>query len=99
MVLKSVGIVVWLFYECAVWASPHCAFLVARSVVNESLLRPGWRSALSFEDDDGGEEEAGGTEGKQDDGVAVGPLGGWWSGGGVVLALGAALGAGDWSSQ
>lgn len=50
------------------------------------------RSALPLEDDKGRDEEAAGGHGHQDDGVAVGALGGGWRGGGVVEALGAALG-------
>jgi hypothetical protein len=49
---------------------------------------------MAFEESEGGYEEAGCGEGQQDDGVAIGGLGFWWGGGGVVLALGAALGVG-----
>jgi len=46
---------------------------------------------LAFQDDDGGEEEAAGDDDHHHDGVAVCGLGCGWGGGGVVLALGAAL--------
>jgi hypothetical protein len=47
--------------------------------------------AMAFEEDEGSYEEAAGSESHQNDGVAVGCLGFRWSGGGVVLALRAAL--------
>jgi len=43
---------------------------------------------------DGGDEETPRGEREQDDGAAVGALCCGWSGGGVVEALGAALGVG-----
>ena len=49
---------------------------------------------MPFEKDEGCDKEAAGSYGHQNDGVAVGALGGGWSGGGVVAALGAALSAG-----
>jgi hypothetical protein len=49
---------------------------------------------VAFEQGEGGDEEASCSEGEEDDGVAVGSLGGGWCGGGVVEALGAALGMG-----
>jgi hypothetical protein len=49
---------------------------------------------VAFEEGEGADEEASCGEGEQEDGVAVGSLRGGWCGGGVVLALGAALGMG-----
>ena len=46
---------------------------------------------MAFEEGEGGGEEASCGEGQQDDGVAIGSLGGGWRGGGVVEALRAAL--------
>jgi hypothetical protein len=51
-------------------------------------------SAVASEKGEGGDEEASCGEGEEEDGVAVGSLGCGWSGGGVVEALGAALGVG-----
>ena len=51
-------------------------------------------SAVAFEEGEGGGEEASCSEGEEEDGVAVGSLGCGWGGGGVVEALGAALGVG-----
>jgi hypothetical protein len=51
---------------------------------------------MSFEESEGCGEEASCGEGEQDDGAAVGSLGCGWGGGGVVEALGAALGVGLW---
>jgi len=50
--------------------------------------------AVALEESKGGDEEASCSEGEQDDGVAVGSLGFWRGCGGVVQALGAALGMG-----
>ena len=47
---------------------------------------------MAFEESKGADEEAAGREGEEDDGVTVGCLGPGCSGGGVVLALSAALG-------
>lgn len=55
--------------------------------------------ALASEDGDGHEEEAGGAEGEQEDGVTVGALGGGWGCGGIISALGAALGMGGLCRQ
>jgi hypothetical protein len=53
----------------------------------------GWvDSAVAFEEIERGDEEAACGEGEEDDGVAVGSLGCRWGCGGVVEALGAALG-------
>jgi hypothetical protein len=49
---------------------------------------------VAFEEGEGGGEEASCGEGEEEDGVAVGSLGRGWGGGGVVEALGAALGVG-----
>ncbi len=51
------------------------------------------RSALMSEYGNGREEEASCADGEQDDGVAIGSLGGWGSSSGVVAALGASLSA------
>ena len=50
--------------------------------------------AVALEEGEGGDEETSCGEGEQDDSVTVGSLGGRGGGGGVVLALGAALGVG-----
>jgi hypothetical protein len=52
------------------------------------------RSALPFKQNKGCDEEATSDTRHEDNGVAVGAAGGGWSGGGVVAALGAALGEG-----
>jgi hypothetical protein len=49
---------------------------------------------VALEEGEGCDEEASCGEGEEDDGVAVGSLGCGWCGGGVVEALGAALGVG-----
>ena len=49
-------------------------------------------SARSTEEEKGAEEEDSGGDGHQDYGVAIGGLGFWWGGRGVVLALSASLG-------
>jgi hypothetical protein len=49
---------------------------------------------VAFEEGEGCGEEASCGEGEEDDSAAVGSLGCGWSGGGVVEALGAALGVG-----
>jgi hypothetical protein len=49
---------------------------------------------VALEEGEGGYEETTCGEGEQDDGAAVGSLGCGWGGGGVVEALGAALGVG-----
>jgi hypothetical protein len=51
-------------------------------------------SAVALEEGEGGGEEDSCGEGEQDNGVAIGLLSCRWGGGGVVEALGAALGAG-----
>jgi len=47
--------------------------------------------AGAAEEEEGSDEEPAGRDGHQDDGVAIGGLGFGWCGGGVVLALRAAL--------
>jgi len=49
---------------------------------------------VTLEESEGGGEEASCGEGEEEDGVTVGSLGLGWGGGGVVEALGAALGVG-----
>lgn len=49
---------------------------------------------MTLEESEGGDEEASCGEGEQDDGVTVGGLRFGWSSGGVVEALGTALGVG-----
>ena len=49
---------------------------------------------MAFEEGETRYEEAACGEGEEDDGAAVGPPGCGWGGGGVVEALGAALGVG-----
>jgi hypothetical protein len=67
-------------------------YLQSFDVIVLMLLRLGAIGlAVSFEDCEGCQEEAAGGEGEEDDGAAVGSLGGGWCGGGVVQALGAAL--------
>jgi hypothetical protein len=48
--------------------------------------------SVALEEIERGCEETTCGEGEEDDGVAIGSLGCWWGGGGVVEALGAALG-------
>lgn len=57
------------------------------------------RLALALEDGYGRDEETAGADGKQEDGVTIGALGGGWGGGGVVAALGAALSVGGERSE
>jgi hypothetical protein len=49
---------------------------------------------MAFEEGESGGEETACGEGEEDDGAAIGSLGCGWGGGGVVEALGAALGVG-----
>jgi hypothetical protein len=50
---------------------------------------------VALEESKGGDEETSSGEGEEDDGAAIGSLGCGGSGGGVVEALGAALGV-EW---
>ena len=50
---------------------------------------------MALEESKGGDEEASSSEGEEDDGATIGSLGCGGSGGGVVEALGAALGV-EW---
>jgi hypothetical protein len=54
---------------------------------------------VTFEDGEGSDEEAAGGESEEDDGATVGSLRWRWCGGGVVKALGAALGTGCGSER
>jgi hypothetical protein len=49
---------------------------------------------VAFEESEGGGEEASCGESEEDNGAAVSTLGCGWGGGGIVEALGAALGVG-----
>ena len=49
---------------------------------------------MALEESKGSDEEASSGEGEEDDGATIGSLGCGGSGGGVVEALGAALGVG-----
>lgn len=50
--------------------------------------------AVALEEDQGGEEDAAGGDDEEGDGMAIGGLGCGWGGGGIIAALGAALGVG-----
>jgi hypothetical protein len=54
---------------------------------------------MTFEDDERDNEETTCAEGEKDDGVTVGSLGCGRCGGGVVQALGAALGVREWRQE
>jgi hypothetical protein len=72
------------------------------------VLVEAWRSlflgllawlAIAFEEQECAAEEDGGYSCEEDDRVAVGGLGLRWGGGGVVAALGAALGVQEWRGE